>query len=560
MAFYGIDLGTTFCSVAFSERGAVTLVPLERGTKTLASTVLLDGRDASSPRVTVGRAAVNRYRDLCALTNDVPPGVTLVRGSKSHVAVEGPVSGGPPWPLGAHLLGATDIAALILRALGDLIASTPGLPPLDGVVVTHPQRFRNRERRATAQAAHMAGLRGVALLPEPDAAAHAYGLGLRYGHRDALFMVFDFGGGTLDVTVMRRSGTGAAPRLDALASYGVQLGGLGIDEALREKVLERYASAIGREELTLDALNESSREALLAVAEGMKIQVNAHATADVNPAARVASRTIALTTTHGEALPSRTLRMTLGELSGWIGETTERAVDCATQCLSLAGLGWGALDEVLLVGGSSWLYPVQMRLRALAGGSETSSGRVRVFDDVDHPLNPATAVAAGAALFAEQLFHGAGDGAQAVEYHGVIPDAFGVRAKEPDPNRPGERRETLAVLVPALTRVPFEGRRTFRKRGGAKVLPVEVLEGRTLAEATPLGRFLVEMDTDLPDGAPVDVMLRVGRDGVLSLEVRDARTGQSRTTTLTDAEGLYADDEMDARRRFLAGVTLDLER
>ena len=81
------------------------------------------------------------------------------------------------------------------------------------------------------------------------------------------------------------------------------------------------------------------------------------------------------------------------------------------------------------------------------------------------------------------------------------------------------------MLVPALTRVPFEGRRTFRKRGGARVLPVEVLEGRSLAEATTLGRFLVTLDADLPDGAPVDVTLRIGRDGVLALEVRDPSTG-----------------------------------
>ncbi len=182
---------------------------------------------------------------------------------------------------------------------------------------------------------------------------------------------------------------------------------------------------------------------------------------------------------------------------------------------------------------------------------------MRLYDDVDNPLNPATAVAAGAAIFAEELFR-SGDASLAVlDYHGVTPDAFGVRAREPDPHRPGERRETLAVLVPALTRVPFEGRRTFRKRGGANVLPVEVLEGRTLSEATALGRFHVELDDALPDGAPVDVTLRIGRDGVLSLEVRDPKTGASRATALRDAEGLYADDELEARRHMIAALAIE---
>ncbi len=549
MAFYGIDLGTTFCSVACADRGVVRLIALDRGAFTMASTVLLDGRDASSPRALVGRVATARYRELCANHGDAPTHVTLVRGSKNHLGVTGPVSAGPPWPLGSWSLGPTDAAAVVLRALADAVSRAPDAPPLDGVVVTHPQRFRNRERRATAQAVYLAGLRGVGMLPEPDAAAWAYGMALRGDGREAPFMVFDFGGGTLDVTVMRRAG-GVTPRLDALASYGVQLGGLGIDEALRERLLAKCGEALGRDDLTPDALDEGSREALLAAAEGVKIQLNAHATGDVNPAARTASRTLALRTARGESLAPCTVRVTLGELAAWIGETVERAVDCATEALHLAGLSWGALDEALLVGGSSWLHPVQSRLRALTGG------RVRLYDDVDNPLNPSTAVAAGAALFAEQLFRSGDASLSALDYHGVTPDAFGVRAREPDPQRPGERRETLAVLVPALTRVPFEGRRTFRKRGGARVLPIEVLEGRSLSEATALGRFEVSLDEALPDGAPVDVTLRIGRDGVLSVEVRDPKTGAVRATALRDAEGLYADDELDARRLLLASLAI----
>lgn len=89
------------------------------------------------------------------------------------------------------------------------------------------------------------------------------------------------------------------------------------------------------------------------------------------------------------------------------------------------------------------------------------------------------------------------------------------------------------------------------------MLPVEVLEGRTLSEATALGRFHVELDEALPDGAPVDVTLRIGRDGVLSLEVRDPKTGAARATALRDAEGLYADDELEARRHMIAALTIE---
>ena len=551
MAFYGIDLGTTFASVALAHRGVARMIPLESGGVTLASTVLLDGSDPALPSVIVGRRAALAWRDRCAALGRAPSGVALVRGSKNHLAVSHAVAGGPPWSLGAMDLHATDVGALVLRALRTWVERTPGLPPIDGVVVTHPQRLRNRERRAVAQAVSLAGLAGVAMLPEPDAAAWAYGMGHRFGARGARFMVFDFGGGTLDVTVLHRGGGTDTPTLAALASYGVQLGGLGVDELLRERLLSRYAEAVGEPGLALEHLDEASREALLALAEGVKIQLNQHATLDANPLARVAARTLALRTEAGVALPAAAVRVTLGDLARWTEELTERAVACAEEALARAALGWHDLDEVLLVGGSSWLYPVQARLRTLRGAAA-----VRLFDDADDPLNPACAVAAGAALYAERIFTSSGKFAD--DYHGVIPDAMGVRAREADPARPGERREALAVLVPALTRVPFEGRRVFRKRGGARMLPLDVLEGSSLADATPLGRFEVALDEAMADGAPVEVILRVGRDGVLSVELRDPQTQRARVVTLREAEGLYADDELDVRRAFLAGVALDI--
>ncbi len=537
MAVYGIDLGTTFCSVAYALRGVPVVVALEGGA-TLASTVLLDGR--SSPRALVGREAVQTYRSLCDPGGLPPAGVTLVRGSKNHLAVGSPVAGGPPWRLGEVSLGSTDVAALVLRALAERVRRTPGLPALDGVVVTHPQRFRNRERKATAQAVHLAGLHAVAMLPEPDAAAYAYGLQHREG--TGTFMVFDFGGGTLDVTVMRREGR--PPTLTSLASYGVHLGGLAIDAALRDRLFERYTDAIARTDIPLDALDERSREVLLDAAEGVKIQLNVHATSDVNPAARTATRVLSLALTHGEVLPRASVRVTLGDVTGWTGEVTERAVDCAQEALDRANLGWTALDDVLMVGGSSWLLAVQHRLQALC------HGRVRLYDDAAHPLNPATAVAAGAALYADGLTR---EDAR-VDYRGVIPDALGVRARERDAG--GTPRETLAVLVPTGTRVPYEGRKTFRKRGSAATLPIEVLEGGSLAEAVSVGRFSVALDTEVADGADVEVTLRIDRAGVLSLDVRDPRTGALRAVDLSNLEGLYADDELESRKAMLAAVTL----
>ena len=165
MALYGVDLGTTFCSAAYVDRGHPVVVPLEQGRATLASLVLLTSR--GDPRAVVGADAPRRYRELVGDAERPPPDVVLVRGSKNHMGAAERSLLGPPWSLAGHELSATDVAAVILRALADLVRSRPGLPPLDGVVVTHPQRLRNRERRAAAQAVFLAGLRGVGMLPEP---------------------------------------------------------------------------------------------------------------------------------------------------------------------------------------------------------------------------------------------------------------------------------------------------------------------------------------------------------------------------------------------------------
>jgi molecular chaperone DnaK (HSP70) len=549
MAFYGVDLGTTFCAAGVARRGVVTRVGMERAGVTLASTVLLDDRDPEHPRVALGRLAQTRWRDLLE-RGPAPAGVAFVRGSKNLMAAGHGALLGAPWRLGGMDLRATDLAALLLRGVAQCVSRDPALPPLDAVVVTHPQRYRNRERRAVAQAARLAGLRCAGIIPEPDAAAWAYGLGHRFGAREATFAVFDFGGGTLDVTLLRRTQEGGVTHLHAVASYGVQLGGMTVDELVRDRLLAIWAERAGMPGVGLEHLSELSRDALLGVAEGVKVQLNAHAGDDPNPLARMASRTLAPQRDDGAALPAAEVRVTLADFSQWIAELVARAADCADEAVSLAGLRWSDVDEVFLVGGSSWLYAVR---EALA----TRTGRApRIVDDVESPLNPSTAVAAGAALFAA---HCEGDtDAPEVEWRGVTPDAFGVRAREPDPQRAGERRETLAVLVPARTQVPFEGRRTFRKRGGARVLPVEVLEGRSLADATPLGRFDVTLDAALPDGAPVDVVLRVARDGVLRLAVRDPASGATQELTLRDAEGLYADDEMDARRAMIARAQIDV--
>ncbi|MBL8600709.1 MAG: Hsp70 family protein [Myxococcales bacterium] len=549
MAIYGIDLGTTFSSAAFVRHGVSEVVALEAGRPVLPSPVLFDGSNGGL-QVVVGSPALRRYRALVGEAERAPHDVVLVRGSKNNIGHAEQSLAGPPWRLGEREVTPTDVAAILLRSVGDMIRARPGLPPIDGVVVTHPQRFRNREKLATAQAAQLAGLPLVGMLTEPDAAAWAYGLHsnrVSDASASGQFMVFDFGGGTLDVTLMRRDadrGDGRR-RVQAIDSYGVQLGGLAIDRTIRDQLVAQYASVTGDRGFNLAAVNEATAERLLELAEWFKIALNTDAGADPQPLSRVRKKSFTPVFDASAEGETVTLEVTLGDLSRWLSGELDRAIGCAEEALKRASLRWSDIDEVLLTGGSSLLWPLQQRMRERCQ-------RVRLFDDPRHPLNPLTIVASGAALYGASLET---PSASAVSVQGVVPDAFSVRAFEPDASAPGGRRAVLVALVKAGTPTPFVGHAAFTWRGHGLTLPVEIFEGRDSREATSIGVYQLSFDRPIADGARVDVRLDVRANGALRVSVEDRQSGTLREAQLDDAPGLYADTVMREKSAWLQSLS-----
>jgi len=549
MGIFGIDLGTTFCAVAFVQRGQPRAVPLDGTLPTLRSEVLLSSR--GGPSCVVGRAARKAYFDLLGNAPEAPDDAVLIRGSKNHLCAERPTLGGPPWHFDGREVSSADTAGVILRALAELTRRQPGLPPLESVVVTHPQRFRNREKLATAQAVKMAGLRLEGMVTEPDAAAWAYGLA-ELGTAPRTFMVFDFGGGTLDVTLMHAEPNERGPtRIRALGSYGIQCGGLRIDARLRDALVEKYARGSRDPSVTLADLAEASREELLGVAEALKIRLNQDASTDPGVQHRRASRGFTPVFADGTEGPRAVLDLSYDEFTRCIEGDLASAIGAADVALERADMRWSDLDTVLLTGGSSQIWALQQRMQERCGG------RARVvYDDADHPLNPTTLVASGAALYGESL-RTAGVHA-AVELRGVVPDTFSVRAFVRDASSPEGRRAVLDPLVPAGTPTPHRGTvRTFSVRGGGKSLPVEVWEGHSLHEATRVGVYRLEFDREFAAGERVEVQLDVQANGVLVLGVRDTRTGDMRSARLDDAPGLLGDRELEEHAAWVQALPLE---
>lgn len=293
MAIYGIDLGTTYCAAAYVQDGVVHCVALDGASTSLSSTLVLQESPRGVLRALAGKDARRATEGL------------WLRGAKNYIGQRKELPGGPPWDAGGARLWSTDAAALLLRTLAARIRAQPNLPSLTGVVVTHPQRFRNAERLATAQAVELAGLRLEGMVTEPDAAAWAWGLSERE-HEAQRVLVFDFGGGTLDVSLLTRVESAAleapGPRFKVMASYGTQLGGLQLDRAIMGKLREQLEAPHGPWSVgEIDQGSPSFHEHLLELAEALKLELHRELALDAAPLARARSMKLRMGP-RGEAL------------------------------------------------------------------------------------------------------------------------------------------------------------------------------------------------------------------------------------------------------------------
>lgn len=549
MTLYGIDLGTTYCAVSFYDPSR----------SPEPQPVLFDGRDAAYPsmvcvepasdgriRATVGARARDRFHALVGARSDAPEGVALIRGAKNFMAVRERTERGSPWTVGDTELYATEVSALLLRALKRKVEKA-GYPPMERVVVTHPQRFKNRERLATQQAAELARLNLVGMLTEPDAAAWAYEMHEDTGRAERV-VIFDFGGGTLDVVVMERP-RGASGRREprVLGSYGADCGGLRIDRLVREELLSKYLTAVGAaDEITGDDdLNAWTREELLFRAEEIKRLLN-NDTAWSDPEWETYRRRVRVEAARSpfQRFQGIDLLVTLGEYSRWVEPVVSQALSTVDEALKRAGLASSQVDEVWMTGQSSQLVPMRKALEARFQGRP-----VRLEARLESYLHPATIVASGAAVFGHHV--NAGGAASRFEVKGAIPERFAIMSYDDASGPSGEAYEIIRAgsATGREYPMPFELERPLP--GDGRSLPIDVVEGETNAR---VGRFTLEFPEPLRVGSRVDVSLKVSTNGRFTMGV--TAQGHYREARLTEAEGIYGLDEMAQRLALLDAIEL----
>ncbi|HEX2164548.1 MAG TPA: Hsp70 family protein [Thermoanaerobaculia bacterium] len=472
----GIDLGTSYSLAArLHPGGATALIPDARHQDSFhtPSTVVI-----AQGGVFVGRLA----EDIVESDADLPAIRFFKRRLGDREAIYFDDRG-----RGWHAEG---LSALILDKLR-FDAETEGSREVEGAVIGVPAHFNDRQRRAVVAAASLADLPLVDLIDEPVAAALHYGVAAR-AHREVI-LAYDFGGGTFDATALTLDERG----IYVLAKSGLtELGGKELDEKVGEMVLEQFTRALrARPELTARTLLELRR-----ASEEIKIELCA-------PDVRRVERPVLLGHETVE------VRIDRADLERAVEPFVEQTLAVTGQCLRESGLAPSDVTTVLMVGGSSLMPRVAVRLRETYGAA---GARV-----LHH--EPTKAVAFGAAVRAAQR---GGDPAAyqlPAELKGVTGYHVGVRTVDPSS---GE--VVVDTLIKKNMPLPTRVAKTFyTTRPDQRTMVLDFVQYRDgAADAVPLGRLKIGPLERPRLNYPVSVRVAYQDDGTVAVRAVDAESGR----------------------------------
>ena len=499
----GIDLGTTNSVVAVMEGNKPAVIANQEGGRTTASVVAI----TKSGERLVGQVAKRQ-----AITNPENTAYSIKRfmGRKFHEVSEeiGMVpyrvsaanNGDARVELGGKNHSPPEVSAMILQKLRSAAEEYLG-ESVNQAVITVPAYFNDSQRQATKDAGKIAGLEVLRLVNEPTAAALAYGLEQK---TDQTIAVFDFGGGTFDISILE-VGEGI---VEVKATNGdTHLGGDNIDQRLIDWVVDEFQKDQGidlsRDKMALQRLKEAAEKA--------KTELSTTQETDIN---------LPFITADASGPKHLNLKLTRARFERLVEDLLQRTVTPCRQALADADMNPREVNEVVLVGGSTRIPRVHEIVRDFFG-KEPHKG-----------VNPDEVVGVGAAVQAGVL----GGEVKDVLLLDVTPLSLGI--------------ETLGgvatVLIPRNTTIPTRKSEVFSTAADSQTsVEVHVQQGeRPMArDNKSLGRFHLTGIPPAPRGVPqIEVTFDIDANGILNVSAKDLGTGTEQKITITGSSGLNDDE------------------
>lgn len=494
----GIDLGTTNSCVAIMEGGTPKVIANAEGARTTPSVVCYKGGERLVGIPAKRQAVTNPERTVFSAKRFIGRKSSEVQSELKHVPykVVPNANGDAVFEVDGKTLTPEEVGAQVLLKMKETAEAYLG-EKITEAVITVPAYFNDSQRQSTKDAGRIAGLDVKRIIPEPTAAALAYGLDKG---QDKKIAVFDLGGGTFDISVLE-IGDGV---FEVLSTNGdTHLGGDDFDIAILNWLLEEFKKEQGidlsKDKMALQRLRDAAEKA--------KIELSGTQSTEINQP---------FITMDASGPKHLQITLTRAKLESLVHTLIERCQDPCLKALKDAGLSKEQIDEVILVGGMTRMPSVERKVKEIFG-REPHKG-----------VNPDEVVAVGAAIQGGVL----GGEVKDVLLLDVIPLTLGI--------------ETLGgVMTPLVERnttIPTQKKQVFSTAADNQpAVTITVLQGeRKMAKDNKeIGRFDLTDIPPAPRGMPqIEVAFDIDANGILNVSAKDMQTGKEQKIRIEAKSGL----------------------
>ncbi len=519
----GIDLGTTNSAVAVMEGGVPKILENAEGARTTPSILAqsktgerMVGLLAKRQGVTNPKNTIYQIKRFIGHNFDDP----AVQKDRASVPFEMQKSatGGIEVKMGDKWYRPEEISAMILTKLKNDAEARLG-EKVTEAVITVPAYFNDAQRQATKDAGQIAGLDVKRIINEPTAAALAYGFNKK---KDEKIAVFDFGGGTFDISVLEVGDD----VVEVKSTDGdAHLGGKDIDQKIINWLADQFKKTNGvdvrKDALALQRLDEAAEKAKIELSTAVQTEIN-----------------IPFITSGAEGPQHLLITMTRAKLEELTQEFITRAMEITKRAMDASPFKVGDLHEVILVGGQTRMPAMQKAVKEFFG-KEPHMG-----------VNPDEVVAVGAAIQGGIL----GGDVKDVLLLDVIPLSLGIETMG----------GVATKLIEKNTTIPTQKSQVFSTAADNQTsVEIHITQGeRAMAgDNKSLGRFILDGIPPAPRGMPqVEVSFDIDANGILSVTAKDKSTGKANSIKITASSGLSKEEVEKMKKDAEANAAEDAKK